>query len=246
MKILAVDIGNTNINMGLFRGRRLMRKKSVAVSKSGPKPAIRGAALRLCKGSIPETIIASSVVPSMEGIVKSSLRAAFGKNPLIVGRDIKVPVRNLYSRPSQVGQDRLLNAYAGKILYKTPLIVIDFGTAVTFDIVSREGAYIGGIIVPGMEMSLEALAGRAALLPKVALKKPSRIFGRTTAECMQSGVFYGYAAMCDGLVDRIKKASRHSFKVVATGGNAGQIAKLSKSIKHVDEDLTLKAIAFLV
>ena len=239
--LLAIDIGNTNITSGLFRGSRLLftAQTSTAAAK-GYKRFVQKAA----KAPEIKTIVICSVVPKATKALMPLLKRSFSSKIFILGRDIEVPIRNLYKNPKQVGQDRLVAAYAARILYRkgASLVVIDFGTALTFDVVSKKGAYLGGLIVPGMEMSLNALSEKAALLPKVRLVKPSFILGKTTKESMASGAFYGYAAMCDGLVQRLEKRFGEKFYVVATGGNAGRISPLSLSIDKVDENLVLKGI----
>ncbi len=239
--LLAIDIGNTNITFGLFKGKRLIKTAHIPTSAAqGYKRFFQKEA------KCPEikAIVMCSVVPQATKALEHLLRKSFDSEIFILGRDIKVPIKNLYKNPKQVGQDRLVAAYAAYTLYHkgTPLVVIDFGTALTFDVVSRNGAYLGGLIAPGMEMSLNALSEKAALLPKVRLVKPSFILGKTTKDSMASGAFYGYAAMCDGLVRRIEKRFGEKFYVVATGGNAHRISPLSSSIDKVDEDLVLKGV----
>ncbi|MDP3789448.1 MAG: type III pantothenate kinase [Candidatus Omnitrophota bacterium] len=241
--ILAIDIGNTNITFGLFRGSRLVNRAQVltsAVDKYGS--FVRN--LKQTSNDSVKAIVICSVVPKAEKALIRALRHSFDVRVFVLGKDIKVPIKNLYKNPKEVGQDRLVAAYAASSLYgnSRPIVVIDFGTAVTFDIVSKKGAYLGGLIFPGMEMSLEALSKKAALLPKVSLKRPSFIIGKTTKDSMASGAFYGYAAMCDGLVSRFEKRFNRKFFVLATGGNAYLISPLSSSIKKVDNDLVLRGI----
>lgn len=242
--LLTIDIGNTNITFGLFRDSRLVKKAQLATSSLDKY----GSFVRRLKKdravSGAEAIVICSVVPKAERALVKVLKQTFKARVFILGKDIKVPIKNLYKNPKQVGQDRLAAAYAAYALYgnKKPLIVIDFGTAVTFDVVSKKGAYLGGLIAPGMEMSLKALSEKAALLPKVELKKPSFILGKTTKESMASGAFYGYAAMCDGLVSKLEKRFDQKFRVLATGGNASLISPLSSSISKVDSDLVLRGI----
>ena len=186
------------------------------------------------------------MAPKVERHLVPILQRLFKVKPLILGKDIKVPIKNLYRKPKQVGQDRLVNAYAAHALHKTPLIIIDFGTAVTFDVVSRQGAYLGGIITPGIELSLNALSEKAALLPKIELrgklKGVTSVLGRTTSESMASGIFHGFASMCDGLVARLKKKFGLKLNVIATGGGAHLVSRFSASIKRFDDNLTLKGI----
>lgn len=240
--LLAIDIGNTNITLGLFKGKRLVKKASLPTCEKGFDRKIK----RAFYNYDVKAIVICSVVPKVERFLDRILKRLFKIKPLVLGKDIKTPIRNLYKKPKQVGQDRLVNAFAGCTFYKAPLIIIDFGTAVTFDVVSKRGAYLGGIIVPGIELSLNALSEKAALLPKVKLrsrfKSAPSILGKTTSESMLSGIFHGYASMCDGLVANLKKRFGFKFNVIATGGNAHLISQYSTSIKKSDDNLTLKGI----
>jgi len=240
--LLAIDIGNTNITFGLFKGKRLLKRMDIPTSSINSKnnsiQKIKKAFLRYKI----EAILICSVVPKAEQLLTVIARKLFKVKPIILGKDINVPIKNLYKKPKQVGQDRLVNTYAGYTFYKTPLIIIDFGTAITFDIVSKSGAYLGGIITPGIELALNALSEKTALLPKIKLRKIPSIIGKSTPESMASGAFYGFSSMCDGLVARLKKRYGFNFNVVATGGNAYLIAPFTASIRRVDSNLTLKGI----
>lgn len=240
--LIAVDIGNSNITFGLFRGKRLVKNMRFHTDKVSTKEAIRKIKDAFSKYDI-GTIVICSVVPKAECILEEALKKMFDLKPLVLGRDIKVPIKNLYRKPSQVGQDRLVNAYAGRTLYGAPLIVVDFGTAVTFDVVSKEGSYLGGFIAPGIELSMNALAEKTALLPKI---KPSSatpsIPGKSTSESMAGGIFYGFASMCDGLINKLNKRFKRRFKVIATGGNAHLVSRFSSAIEGLDRNLTLKGI----
>lgn len=241
--ILAIDIGNTNIAFGLFKGSRIIRKGRMPTSAMH-KYGSFAHKLKSAGGAYIKAIIICSVVPKAERALAKVLERSFNAPVSVLGEDTKVPIKNLYKNPRQVGQDRLVAAYAAYTLYggNRPIIIVDFGTAVTFDIVSKKGAYLGGLIFPGMEMSLKALSEKAALLPEVSLRRPSFIIGKTTRDSMASGAFYGYAAMCDGLVRKFEKQFKQKFLVLATGGNASLISPLSSSIAKVDDDLVLKGI----
>jgi len=177
--------------------------------------------------------------------MEKELRKLLGKQPYIIGKGIKAPIKNLYRRPKQVGQDRLVNAYAGIKLYGAPLIAVDFGTAVTFDVVSGNKEYLGGMILPGLTISLDALNQRTALLPKIKLEEPKEFIGRDTKSSMLSGIVYGFAALTDDLVIRIKKKIGKDATVISTGGNIGLIGKYCRQIDKVDRDLTLKGLNLL-
>jgi type III pantothenate kinase len=182
------------------------------------------------------------VVPVAANNLKKSLFELVGKRPYIIGKAIKVPVRNLYRNPSQVGQDRLVNAYAGINLYGAPLIAVDFGTAITFDVVSKNKEYLGGMILPGLGISLDALNRNTALLPSIKLNAPKEFIGRDTRSSMLSGIVYGFAALTDDLVLRIKKKVGKGAKVIGTGGNISLIGKYCRCIDKIDKDLTLKGL----
>ena len=241
--ILAIDIGNTNISLGLFKGKKLLRATTITTSYAFKASTF----IRTLKNKLPSykkanTILICSVVPGADKAIKGMFQKLSNVKVFIVGKNLKVPIKNLYKRPKQVGQDRLVNAYAGVKLHKAPLIIIDFGTAVTFDVVSKKGAYLGGVIVPGMKLALKTLSEKAALLPNIKIKKIPFIVGKTTVQSMTGGIVYGYAAMCEGLVKKLKKKYNINFKVVATGGNSKLISRYTASIKKLDTNLTLKGI----
>jgi type III pantothenate kinase len=235
--LLAIDIGNTNITFGIFKGRRLLRRFDIPTKGYGCKKLSRALAnLKL------EDSVICSVVPQASQILSKDLTRLLGRRPYNIGKDIKVPIKNCYRKPRQVGQDRLVNAYAGLELYGGPLIVVDFGTAVTFDVVSRNSEYWGGMILPGLEISLDALAERTALLPKIRLAEPAGLIGRDTKNSMLSGIVYGFAALTDELVARIKEEIGENAQVIGTGGNINLIAKYCRSFTKIDSDLTLKGL----
>jgi len=236
--LLAIDIGNTNINLGLFRGNRLYGRYGITTKIKRYKPYLQ----KIIKRNKIDDVIICSVVPVANKILEKNLRGLLGKSPYIIGKEIKVPVRNLYRKPSEVGQDRLVNAYAGVMLYGAPLIAVDFGTAVTFDVVSRNKEYLGGMILPGLGISLDALNQRTALLPRIKLEEPKEFIGRDTASSMLSGIVYGFAALTDDLVIRIKKKIGKNARVIGTGGSIDLIGKYCRRIDRIDKDLTLKGL----
>jgi type III pantothenate kinase len=239
--ILAIDIGNTNIAFGLFKGKRLLKKMRLPTYSIGTGKSSSQKIKTFLKYDI-DAIVICSVVPKAERLLVSILEKLFCIKPLVLGKDFNVPIRNLYKKPKQVGQDRLVNAYAGYTFYKAPLIIIDFGTAITFDVVSETGAYLGGIIAPGIELALNALSEKTALLPKIKPRKVTSILGRTTSGSMLSSITYGFGSMCDGLVAKLRKKTGLKFNVIATGGDARLISRYSASIEKIDENLTLKGI----
>ena len=236
--LLAIDIGNTNINLGLFRGNRLLRRYIIPTEAEDYKSYLRKI---INRNNIHDAIICS-VVPAASKLMEKKLRKLLEKQPYIIGKGIKVPINNLYLKPKQVGQDRLVNAYAGIKLYGPPLIAVDFGTAVTFDVVSRNKEYLGGMILPGLGISLDALNQRTALLPKIKLEEPKEFIGRDTKGSMLSGIVYGFAALTDDLVIRIKKKIGKNAKVIGTGGNIDLIGRYCRKIDTIDKDLTLKGL----
>jgi type III pantothenate kinase len=238
--LLAVDIGNTNISFGVFKGRRMAKKFHILTATYRPIQLKRA----LGKLMVSDAVICS-VVPRLTKLLGRDLKKITGKRPYIIGKDIPVPIRNLYRCPRQVGQDRLVNAYAGIKLYGAPLIVVDFGTAVTFDVISKRKEYLGGMVLPGLGISLEALHQRTALLPKVKLARPTEFIGRDTKNSILSGIVYGLAALADGLVARIKAKIGKRASVIATGGDANLMFYYCNHINKIDTGLTLKGANFV-
>ncbi|MDD5073089.1 MAG: type III pantothenate kinase [Candidatus Omnitrophica bacterium] len=239
MMLLAIDIGNTSVAFGVFRRKRL--KSSWKIPTQG---VLSKKTIKLPKGI--KTAILSSVVPKATPIIKKAIEKKYKIRPLVLGENIKAPIKNLYRKPGQVGQDRLVDAVAVKELYGCPAIVIDFGTAITFDVISKKGEYLGGLIFPGIETSLNALSQKAALLPKIKFTPPKGLIGRDTADSMKSGVFHGTGALCDGVIAKLKAKYEHiapgrgsPMKVIATGGHAALMAKYSTEIDKINPNLTL-------
>lgn len=243
--LLAVDIGNTSINFGLFKKDRILNFRIPTFSLESVSLERIFVKKRVDIERISEAIICS-VVPKVSQKLKGRLKESFKVPPLVLGEDIFVPIKNLYRNPRQVGQDRLVNAYAAKILYGYPLIIVDFGTAITFDIISKRGDYLGGIIAPGLEISKDVLSERTALLPKVKLRKPRVLIGKDTQESILSGIFFGFGCLVDGLLEKLKvKLRYHNIRVIATGGYAELFLSFCKSITKIDPHLTLKGILFV-
>jgi len=248
--LLAIDIGNTSIVFGTFKGDKLIRKDRVPTRSALSPQKCRRAIKGLFRPKDIDEIIISSVVPDALKGLEEALKKILKKKPLVAGRDIIAPVKNLYKKPHEVGQDRLVNAVAASSLYKKGkacyIVIIDFGTAVTFDVVSKDDEYLGGLIFPGIRLSLENLVKRAALLPRVTIKEPESLIGRDTKDSMRSGVLNGYGALCDGIVGRIEAYLGKEVDVIATGGDADVIAKYSKAIQKIDHDLTLKGLKIML
>ena len=235
--LLAIDIGNTTIAFGVFQGKKLKSSWKISAWSIFSKKALK------LPGNMDAAII-SSVVPKATSTVKKMIAQKYNIRPLVLGENIKAPIKNLYRDQEQVGQDRLVNAVAAKELYGYPAIVVDFGTAITFDVISKKGEYLGGIIVPGIETSLNALSEKAALLPKIKLSLPKGLVGRDTAESMRSGIFHGFSSLCDGIVSKLK-TKYGKQPVIATGGHCRLMARFSKSIDMIDPDLTLRGLRII-
>ncbi len=238
--VLTVDIGNTNINFGLFREKNLVQRVIIPTGAYSRRELFR----RLRAKKIDNAVICS-VVPRATRVVARDLKILSGRQPAVIGENVIVPIRNLYRFPAQVGQDRLVNAYAGVKLYGAPLVVIDFGTAVTFDVVSRKSEYLGGMILPGLRISLDALARKTALLPAIQLGKPGEFIGRDTRNSMLSGLVYGFASLTDDMVRRTKRVIGPGARVVGTGGDVRLLASYCVTINFLDTDLTLKGLNLL-
>ncbi len=236
--LLAVDIGNTNINLGFFAGG-ILRKRFIFSSKKSDYRKLLGKIFKSCKI---DKVIICSVVPETTRVFEKALLVFLKDKPIILGKNIKVPIINKYDFPRQVGQDRLVNAYAALCLYGHPAIVVDFGTAITFDVVSKKSEYLGGLILPGLGISLEGLTQKTALLPKVKIRPPKGLIGKSTADSMLSGMVYGFALMTDGLINKLRAVLKNQPKIIGTGGNIDFIAKYCHEFKHIDKDLTLKGL----
>ena len=248
--ILAVDIGNTSITAGLFRGKRLVYKTKFPTSKAGNgfsrkkrDPAIAGKPFPAgIIFSQVEAAVICSVVPKADPIIKQAI-AGLGHIPIyILGRDLMVPIKNLYGRPEQVGQDRLVCAWAAMKLYGAPVIAIDLGTALTFDAVSKNGEYLGGVILPGLNLSLNALHQGTALLPQARLGKPGALIGQDTKGSMLSGLIYGFGSLIDGLVEKLRREIGEKAKIALTGGDAQLIRQYCSNSYYFEPDLILKGL----
>lgn len=242
--ILTIDIGNTNITVGAFKGKRLVKKTNIPTHNYFVYEKSLDKFIKSCGFNGKCSAVISSVVPEALPYLVNVIRKKKCRI-VIVGKDKKVPIPNLYKKKLEVGQDRLVNAYSAKVLYGAPCVIIDLGTAITFDIVSRKGEYLGGLILPGIELSLRSLYERTALLPKVVLRPSANIIGKDTVNSMRAGILFGFGAMCDGLVSEYRKILGANTEVIATGGNARLMKRYAKSIQTVDPDLTLKGLRLL-
>ncbi len=248
--LLTIDIGNTNIVWGLFEGRTLKGHWRLATdaSKTPDEYGLEFRGLLNLAGFRSEAVagvIISSVVPSLTSTFESLSDAYFHQTPLVVTSDMDTGLTLRYANPREIGSDRIVNAAAAFHLYRTDLIIIDFGTATTFCAVTGRGDYLGGVIAPGLGISADVLWSRTAKLPKVALAKPKTVIGRDTASSMQSGLIYGYAGLVDHIVERMVRELCTTPRVVATGGLAAVIAPESHRIEEIRPFLTLEGLALL-
>ncbi|NQT75116.1 MAG: type III pantothenate kinase [Candidatus Omnitrophica bacterium] len=240
--LLAVDIGNTSINNGIFEGGGGRLRQTFRISAYARDLKQQYARkLRPYLNKI-ECAMVVSVAPRALRQVEGALRKILPGDILVVGRDMDTGVKNRYKDPRQVGQDRLVNARAAYEMYGGPCVVVDFGTAITIDVINRNREYLGGVIAPGVEISLEALSRRAALLPRVNIKRPAGILGKETRQSMISGAVYGFSSLCDGIVKKLKKMYCRQAKVVATGGLSRLIGPYCETVSRIDPELTLKGL----
>jgi len=248
--LLAIDAGNSNILLGVFKGDTLLYnwRLLTEVEKTCDEYGIlfqnmyRSANLR---SEETEAIIISCVIPPLMSTFEELCQKYFHINPLIVGPGVKTGIPIHYDNPREVGADRIVNAVSAYEHYRKSLIVVDFGTATTFDCISARGEYLGGAIAPGIMISSEALFHRASKLPRVELVKPETVIGKNTVASMQSGIVYGYVGLIDGIVNRMKEEMGDTPYVVATGGLAQLIAADSETIDEVDEYLTLQGLRII-
>jgi type III pantothenate kinase len=249
--LFAIDIGNTNIVLGVFEGTSLSRSWRLATARERTADELGLMVSDLLeRAKIATTaidgVVLASVVPQLTGPMIEMSRRYLDLTPLNVEPGIDLGMPNLYAHPSEVGADRLVNGVAAYEAYGRqrgePLVVLDFGTATTFDAISAKGEYLGGVICPGIQISADALFQRAARLPRIDVRKPARVIGRTTVTSMQSGLFFGYVGMVEGLVHRLREELGGKAFCVATGGLAEVIAPETDVVDAIDRDLTLQGL----
>ena len=248
--LLVIDVGNSNIVLGVYDGTQLLRSWRLSTDKSRTSDEYGVLLLSLfdqagLKFSKVQASILSSVVPPLTGVMEAISRDFFNLNPYVVGPGIKTGMPIHYDNPREVGADRIVNAVAGYEKHTCPLVIVDFGTATTFDYVNGKGEYCGGAIAPGLSISAEALFQRASKLPRIDIIKPPHVIAKNTVNSMQAGIFFGYVGLVDGIVDHIRTETHEAFRVIATGGLANLIAPESKTIDEVDENLTLDGLRIL-
>ncbi|MEX2227852.1 MAG: type III pantothenate kinase [Dehalococcoidia bacterium] len=249
--LLALDIGNTNVTIGVFDGSQLCATWRIAtdVERLPDEYAVIMLGLLrnegLDRASITEAIMAS-VVPDLAPVFEQLCRRYFKTEPIIVGTGTKTGVRIVYDNPREVGADRIVDVVAALELYgPPPLIIVDFGTATVFDAVSAEGDYLGGAIAPGIGIASEALFERAAKLYRVELERPKTAIGKNTVGAIQSGTLFGYVGLIEGMVARFKKELAGTARVIATGGWAHRLAQETQVFDAVDENLTLTGLRII-
>jgi len=256
--LLVIDVGNTNTVLGVYKDEKLKVYWRIRTEKDRTSDEIGITLMQLFKYegleiSDIEAVIISSVVPPVMYSLEHAIRKYIKVDPLVIGPGIKTGMNIRYDNPREVGADRIVNAVAAYEKYGGPVIVVDFGTATTFCVISQKGEYLGGVICPGIKISMEALFQRASKLPKIELVKPEKVIGKNTISSMQSGIVYGYVGSVDYIVNRIKaemlqdymQESDKKIKVIATGGLAGMISAESSTIDKIDPLLTLEGLRII-
>lgn len=248
--LLVLDVGNTNIVLGVYGSEKLLAHWRMSTKREWT-PDEFGILLKqlladkeLPVGEVKDAIV-SSVVPPLNTTISKAFNTYFGFVPMFVGPGIKTGMPIKYENSRDVGADRIVNAIAAQEQYGLPLILVDFGTAITFCAISLKGEYLGGVIVPGIHIALEALFSKAAKLPRVELAAPAQVIGRNTTHSMQSGILYGYSGLVDSIVERMNKEMEGTPRVIATGGGAEAIVEECRSIQSVDQFLTLTGLQLI-
>ena len=245
--LLAIDIGNTNIVIGCLKDDEIVFKARIATDRTrtsdqyGVEIKNMLEAFSVSREDIDDCIIAS-VVPPVFNSVQTGVLKVIGKQPMVVGPGLKTGLNIHVDIPSQVGSDLIVAAVAALAEYPAPLVLIDLGTATTIEVIEPENVFIGGLIFPGVMVSLDSLSSHAAQLPGISLDKPKKVIGKNTVDCMRSGIMYGTAAMLDGLIDRIAEELGHESTIIATGGLAQFVIPLCKHEIILEKELLLKGL----
>lgn len=250
--VLAIDVGNSDTNLGLFADGELLATWTVTTAErmTADEAHMRIAGLfelfERDRGAILcDDAVVASVVPSLTEAWVAAARALTGRRPLVVGPGVKTGVKMRYNDPGELGADRVADLVAARAAYEAPFIVVDLGTTTNFEVVDCDGAFVGGIIAPGLQLSAKALAEAAAQLAMIDLKAPSSVVGKSTREAMQSGLVMGEVALIDGLIDMVQRELGSETDVIATGSDAAAIAALSQRIARTDEHLTLRGLSMI-
>jgi type III pantothenate kinase len=250
MSLFCIDIGNTNIVMGVYHAVDLVAHWRIATDHHKMADEYAMLILDLFERSAQdpaavEGVIMASVVPPLTSILEKLSQRYFGQTPLVIGSGVRTDVEVRLDSPAEVGADRIVNAAAAHRRYGGPACIVDLGTATTFDIVSSEGDYLGGAIAPGIGIAAEALFQRTAKLPRIDIVRPPAVIGKNTVQAMQSGLFFGYVGLVEGLIARFRAEMGPEMKVIATGGLAGRIAAETSVIDVVDPWLTLDGLRLI-
>ena len=246
--LLVVDVGNTNIVLGVYRGEELTNSWRLATARDRTADEYGILARDMVGDALQESLegaIVSSVVPPLNGVVAAMIQKYFDIDPLFVEPGVKTGIAIHTDNPLEVGADRIVNCVAAHHAFGGPTVIVDFGTATTFDLVTADAKYVGGVIAPGLNISAEALFARAARLPRVDIRKPDSVIGTNTVVNMQSGIYYGYLGLVDGILARIREEVPDLKRVVATGGLASLFEEDSQHIDEVDAELTLKGLKII-
>ncbi|HYO78338.1 MAG TPA: type III pantothenate kinase [Thermoanaerobaculia bacterium] len=246
--LLVVDLGNTNVVLGLYRGAELLNSWRLATARERTADEYGILARQLVGDSLQNNLegaIVASVVPPLNSAMTFMIRKYFGIEPLFVEPGVKTGIAIHVDNPAEVGADRIVNCAAAHEMFGGPTVIVDFGTATTFDVVTANAEFIGGVIAPGLNISAEALFARAARLPRVDIRRPDHVIGTNTVVNMQSGIYFGYLGLVDGILARIKREVPDLKRVVATGGLATLFAEDSDHIDDVDPELTLKGLKII-
>ena len=246
-RLLVVDVGNTNVVLGIYEGDTLAHSWRLATPRERTADEYGILAQQLTAGLTTslDGAIVSSVVPPLNSAIEFMIKKYFNIEPLFVEAGVKTGIAVAVDNPLEVGADRIVNSVAAYEKHGGPLIIVDFGTATTFDVVTKDGKYVGGVIAPGITISAEALFARASRLPRVEIRRPATVVGTNTVVNMQSGLFYGYLGLVDGILARMKREVPDVKRVVATGGLAPLLAADSEFIDEVDPDLTLRGLKII-
>jgi type III pantothenate kinase len=241
--LLAIDAGNSNIKLALFDGANLLAQSRVpsSLTRTSDEYAAELGNFKQLAVQV-EAVLIASVVPALNPILASLAEKYFKRTPLFVDHTTPTGLKLLYDSPAELGADRIVDAVAAVAKYGAPCIVVDFGTATTFNAINAAGEFVGGAISPGLTTCSEALFARAAKLPRVRFEKPARVIGASTTAAMQSGIYYGYAGLVDSLLEKMIAELRETPRVIATGGLAQAIAPASEYIEQVDDTLTLEGL----
>jgi type III pantothenate kinase len=249
--LLVINVGNTNILLGVYEDKKLLVHWRLGTDKERTADEFGMFFMgffdseKLDIDKV-EAVIIASVVPPIMYSLEHAIRKYFKREPILIGPGIKTGINIKYENPKELGADRIVNAVAAYEMYGGPLIVVDFGTATTFNAVSSKGEFLGGVICPGIKISAEALFQKTAKLPRIELSKPEGIIGRNTAVSMQAGIFYGYVGQVNFIVSRIKKEMKEdNIRVIATGGLARLIASEAESIDEINGLLTIEGLRII-